>query len=344
MAHVQKRGSSWYASIRKVGQKSVGRSFPTKTLAAEWVRQTEKEMDEQKYQDVRPMTSVSLSTLIDRYNEEIGGKKGFGRSKTQVLGFLKTTLGHHKLSDLTTELLCKHVSDRIDGGTGGVTINIELTYLKGVFKVASDLWNIRCDLNSIKSAKASLGYKGISTQSTERKRRPTQPEIDRLVEHFNGRTKMTTPMADLLQFAIASAMRSGEITRITWGDLNEQDRTIIIRDRKHPTKKLGNDKVVPLLGDAYTIVQRQPRPPEGIEGSKARIFPYLSDTISCLFPRACQNLGIEDLHFHDLRHEGVSRLFEKGYDIPQVSLVSGHEDWQMLKRYVQLSAKDLHRD
>jgi site-specific recombinase XerD len=67
------------------------------------------------------------------------------------------------------------------------------------------------------------------------------------------------------------------------------------------------------------------------------------ETITTIFPRAKNALGIEDLHFHDLRHEGVSRLFEQGYQIHEVALMSGHRDWKMLARYTQLKAKDLHR-
>jgi integrase len=58
--------------------------------------------------------------------------------------------------------------------------------------------------------------------------------------------------------------------------------------------------------------------------------------ISTNFTRACQLLGIIDLHFHDLRHEGISRLFEMGKTIPQVAAVSGHRSWSSLQRYTHL--------
>ena len=67
-----------------------------------------------------------------------------------------------------------------------------------------------------------------------------------------------------------------------------------------------------------------------------QIFPYSTVAISAAFTRACKMLGIEDLHFHDLRHEGVSRLFEMGKTIPQVASVSGHRSWTSLKRYSHL--------
>ncbi|MGZ9045870.1 MAG: site-specific integrase [Telluria sp.] len=254
------------------------------------------------------------------------------------------TLGHHTLGELDSDRICEYVTDRLKTPVSGVTVSIELTYLKVVLKVAGELWGIKGDIEAVTTARKSMAYKGVSTKSVERKRRPTQSEIDKLVAYYTGRATQVVPLHDIIPFAVATAMRVGEICRITWGDLNIQDRTVIIRDRKHPRKKLGNDHTIPLLGDAMAIVLRQPLPAGGIAGAKARIFPYSEKTISSIFPRACQALGIADLHFHDFRHEGVSRLFEQKYSIEQVSLISGHEDWAMLKRYLQLEAKDLHRD
>lgn len=183
-----------------------------------------------------------------------------------------------------------------------------------------------------------MKYMGLSTKSKERERRPTDDEIARICAWFVAKgARQKVPMGDLIHFAIATAMRAGEITRLKWTDLNELHKTITIRDRKHPQEKEGNDQEVPLLGDAFAIVMRQPRTDD-------RIFPVADGTASSLFPRACNALGIVDLRFHDLRHEGISRLFEQGYRIEQVALVSGHRDWKMLFRYTQVKAKDLHRD
>ncbi len=56
---------------------------------------------------------------------------------------------------------------------------------------------------------------------------------------------------------------------------------------------------------------------------------------------ATQKAGIEGLHFHDLRHEATSRLFEKGLNSMQVAAITGHKTLQMLKRYTHLRAEDL---
>ncbi len=75
------------------------------------------------------------------------------------------------------------------------------------------------------------------------------------------------------------------------------------------------------------------------------ILPYNGDSISASWTRACKFLQIEDLHFHDLRHEGVSRLFEMDWDIPRVASASGHRNWNSLRRYTHLHGRgDPYRD
>lgn len=98
---------------------------------------------------------------------------------------------------------------------------------------------------------------------------------------------------------------------------------------KNPGQKLGNDVWCHLPDEAWAIVQSMPRLAD-------EIFPYNSSSISASFTRACKFLEIEGLRFHDLRHDGVSRLFEMDWDIPRVANVSGHRDWNSLRRYTHL--------
>ncbi len=99
---------------------------------------------------------------------------------------------------------------------------------------------------------------------------------------------------------------------------------------KNPDQKIGND-VWCEPPEALRIALAMPR-------THPSIFPYTTDAISAAFTRACAFLGIEDLHFHDLRHEGVSRLFEMGRTVPLAASVSGHRSWQSLQRYTHVRA------
>jgi integrase len=192
---------------------------------------------------------------------------------------------------------------------------------------------------SVKDAREALRMIGLIAKSRRRNRRPTPVEIERLCLYWRENRRQIVPMADLTEFAIASGMRLGEICSIRWRDLDQIGRAVLIRDRKDPRQKIGNDELVPLLDvagyDALAIIQRQPPSTDG------RIFPYRAASVSTLFARASQRLGIENLHYHDLRHDAVSRLFEAGLRIEQVSLISGHKDWKTLQRYTHLKPEDV---
>jgi integrase len=155
--------------------------------------------------------------------------------------------------------------------------------------------------------------------------------------------RLTLPMSRIIKFAIATAMRQEEICRVVWDDYLPRTKMLVIRDRKDPRNKAGNDQKIPLLAasgfDAVAMIEEQS---ELRRNTEQRIFPYNSRSVGSAFRRACVKLAIIDLHFHDLRHEGTSRLFELGLRIEQAALVSGHKDWKMLKRYTHLRPESIH--
>ncbi len=166
----------------------------------------------------------------------------------------------------------------------------------------------------------------------ERDRRPTLEELDKIMVHFGERLKRrpsSIPMQKIIGFAIFSTRRLEEISRILWKDLDMQGSRVWVRDMKNPGEKIGNDVLCDLPPEALQIINSMPKRCE-------EIFPYSGDTIGTNFTRACQLLDIVDLHLHDLRHDGISRLFEIGGNIPQVAAVSGHRSWSSLKRYTHL--------
>lgn len=165
-----------------------------------------------------------------------------------------------------------------------------------------------------------------------RPKRRSRPTLDELLEYFKDRDKrVKVKMVDITLFALFSGRRQEEIFRIRWDDLDERRQGVIVRDMKHPRGK--TDTFVFFTDEAWEIIQRQDRVAEPI-------FPYVSKTISAAFTGACCFLEIDDLRFHDLRHECVSWLFELGWDIPKVSGVSGHKSWSSLQRYTHLREHD----
>lgn len=192
---------------------------------------------------------------------------------------------------------------------------------------------------TVSEARLLLVKHGLIGRGKQRERRPTSDELDRLLAHFRKRMahhSSLIPMADIVEFAVYSAMRQGEITRILWADVDENRQTVIIRDRKSPTQKQGNDQTIPLLGPAWEILQRQPR-------LDPRCFPFDERSISAAFTRTCQQLGIDNLRFHDLRREGASRLIERGFTLAEVAAVTGHRSINILHQvYTKIKPETLH--
>ena len=337
MASIRQRTGSWVAEVRRKGHKSISKSFKTKSLALAWAREIETSIDNLAFKDTRSLTGISVEQLIDRYTKEIVPFAPMARTKESSLKYWKKLYGNLTAAELTEELLTTWAHSRAKT-VKGPTIQVDLAHLGTVLRVSNELWKLPIDPSITSKAAASLKYIGIQKRSVERDRRPTQKEIDDICLWFTTKVRQKVPMESLILFAIETAMRQGEILNLRWDDIDHEQKTILIRNRKHPTQKMGNNQLVPLLGTSYEIIKAQPRQPD-----EPLIFPVAEGTPSSLFPRACKALGIKDLRFHDLRHEGISRLFEKGYRIEQVALISGHRSWKMLSRYVQLKAKDLHK-
>lgn len=337
MAAIRKRGKRWHAEVRKAGSEPLYKSFPTKAAAERWAKRIELDIEDGRIRTGHAVTGT-VAELIERYEREVDPIKSFGRSKASSLGLLKRGLGGIKVRDLDATAVIRFAHQRRAEGAGPVTISVDLSYLGTVLRTARALWRLSLSDEPVREARDALRIIGLVGRSRSRNRRPSQAEIDALCARWRRNERQKLPMADIVEFAIASAMRLGEICRIRWADLDAAARTIMIRDRKDPRAKSGNDQEVPLLQvtgyDGLEIIVRQPR-------LGPCIFPYKAASVSTAFDRGCEAAGIVGLTFHDLRHEAVSRLFEAGLRIEQVALISGHRDWQQLRRYTQLRPRDL---
>lgn len=317
------------------------RSFPSKPVAAQWSRQRESELKrdgvgEKAAASLKAQAEVRVAVLIDRYIEEFWSIKQWAASKSYDLQFLRRIAGHWDASTLTAEPVLDHVRQRRLAGAGPATINAHLKLLRVIFKVARGAWGKPVQLHALEDAIHTARHLQLVAPGKQRERRPSDEELARLrvwLARDGSRRKL--PMCDIVDFAIASTRRQSEIFRLRWSDIQRDAMTIVVRDMKSPRGSKGNDVTVKLTREALAIIDRQNR------GSDDRIFPFEPLTAREDFARACRRLGIHDLHFHDLRHEAISRLFEAGYQIHEVTQFSGHKDWETLRRYTNLRPANL---
>ncbi|MEZ8603609.1 tyrosine-type recombinase/integrase [Vibrio splendidus] len=319
----------------KIAQR-FSKTHKKKTLATAWAKNEVRKIDEGETQD----RSVPIGQLLDMFIENKNLWDNTGRSKQTVLKMLRDCdIAKIYSDELTTKDLIEHCQDRCSTGTKPSTVYSDIYYLRSVFKRAKPVFNIAANVNTFLEATPILYEMKLIGKSEKRTRRPTTDEIDLLkeaLEEREQRRENKIPYSMLLDFSILSCMRVSEVCGIRWEDLNEELRTVLVRDRKDPRKKEGNHMVVPLLGEAFDIVMKQERKGE-------LIFPYNPRSVGRGFVEVCQKVGINNLRYHDLRREGASRLFEKGFTIEEVAQVTGHRNlntlWQV---YTQLFPHKLH--
>lgn len=245
-------------------------------------------------------------------------------------------IGKIRLRSLSALAFRDFVDRRQAQGAGGVTIAGDLSTVSAVLKWGRHARRFDLPVDLPLDARRDLPYRGLKTRSTERDREPTDVELARVYAYWDNE-RQRIPMETLCRFALATAMRQDEICRIQVEDVDHIGKTVVIRDRKDPREKAGNDQIVPLLPVAWAIVKQAIS-----DRSAGNVFPYRAASVSAAFTRACAALQIIDLHFHDLRHRATADLFRMGLDIPRVALMTGHKTWAQLKRYTNIKPADVH--
>jgi len=330
VANISKIGDRFRVQIRRKGHKHISKWFDNERAATVWARGIEAHIDAgQVPPDEVPQDTISA--LVRRYRQMRGTTRPILDTSTEhyTLKQLDRELGPLVAARITTDDLVSWAHRRRDQGAGPYTINCDLGKLGTVLRYAG-----KGLPDMVGVARPTLAYLGLIGGGGKRERRPTEDESARVLEWLAIHKGVL--YSDFALFSALTAMRRSEVARILWQDLDRDKKMVLIRDRKDPRAKVGNDQWVPLLGDAWALVLRQP-------GVDERIFPAHPQTMSKYFTECCRELGIPDLHLHDLRHEGISTMFEQGFDIPQVAVVSGHKDWRHLKRYTQIKPESLHQ-
>ncbi len=334
---------NWRAQVRRKG-KYISNTFRRRADADTWALETERTIDKGiDPKAVNPRTITTFSEIIDLHIQDMleVGKK-IRRSKSAVLESLKLTLGGYRLQEITRSMLIDYGKKRAKQGAGPATLAIDISFIGTLLTHAAAVHGIAVSPEEVRLARVALKRLDLIGDPQERDRRPTQNELDDLVKYFDEKPRQLIPVGRLIRFAVATAMRQQEICTITWDDVDIRNRMVTVRDRKDPRKKDGNNQRIPMLNltgyDAWQVLLEQRIVTRGI----GKVFPHHHKSAGTAFQRACKELKIDDLHFHDLRHEATSRLFEAGLTIERVALVTGHRDWKMLRRYTNLRPESLH--
>ena len=339
MATIRKRGNSFQVQIRRKGHKPISKSFREKKNALAWGKQTESEIERGIFQDTTEAQRTTFGELLDRYATEVLPHK---RGKASDLARIKTlkaaSLGEYNLIGLTPKVLSQYRDQRLKK-VANQTAKHELSLIGRVINHAMLDWGYNLPYgNPVQQVRMPKLPRG-------RTRRLEPGEQELLLENASERLR------PVILFALETGMRRGEIANMEWRDVDLKTRTLHI-----PETKTGIPRTIPLSTRAIQVLMSLKVAPWSKSNGLAtlchvdrlwrlplgpKVFNMKPDSITKVFDRACQQAGIIDLRFHDLRHEATSRLFEKGLSHTEVASITGHKDLKMLLRYTHLRAVDL---
>ena len=320
MATFRKRKNRWDVQIRKSGYPTICKTFSHKTDAQKWAVETERQIEVGEYAPADLANLDTLGALLAQYGAAISIKKRGHEAEVSRL----TKMQRHKvaavpLGKLKAFHIAQYRDDRLQY-VSTTTVKKELQLISHSLDVGRREWGL-----SVKNVAADVS-KPVEPKGRDRRLELGEKQI--LLEAVNQSRNIW--LATLVELAIETGMRRGELLSIEWSDVDLDRRTIHLENTKN-----GSPRTVPLSRRVLELLNAIPRDICG------RVFPINAVALRGLWRRACKRANIENLHFHDLRHEATSRFFEKGLNVMEVAAITGHKDLRMLQRYTHLRAEDL---
>ena len=327
MAYIQRRktGKGWLYTcfVRRAGHKALIKSFDTKLGAKKWARGIERKLDTGDFSDYSEASKLTLGDLLKRYRAENKHrlKKDWKNEEYKIGYILKDTISDTNCLRLSTRHLSEFRERRLMSVTGS-TFNKDLSFISSVIQSAINDWGIYFPSNPCRSMKREKESKP-RTRVLEDNEQTELLEACALVNNIY--------LKPMVQFSIETAIRQGELLKIRYGNINFRNRTLLLTDTKN-----GEDRTIPLSEKAFLILQSQPRQFDG------RVFPLTRNQVKHFWKQALKKTNTKGLRWHDLRRHACTLMFEKGLNVPEVQLISGHLDPKvLLNTYVKLDPAKL---
>jgi len=321
MASYTKRGKSWRASIARGGIR-MSATFKTKGEAVAWATREEADILAGKRGQLPDRT---FSDLLERYAETVSVKKRGGKWERSRIA----TIRRDKLAEIhCRELGARHFAEWRDEKLKRISpasVNRYMNILSHVCHVAVSEWQWLKE-NPLKTVRRPPSTK-------PRERRISQDEINRIIllsgyEYDMVPETSQARVGAVFLFAIETAMRAGEIVGMRWQDVDVVRRVVHLPDTKN-----GTSRDVPLSTEAVRILQQMGSGTDGVFGVSAT-------NLGNIFRGLTRRAAIENLHFHDTRHEAITRLARK-LNVLDLARMVGHRDLKQLMVYYNATAEEL---
>jgi len=321
MGSIRVRDGRYQANVRRKGYAPITKTFTSRLVAKRFIKSTEIAMEQGDY---APRSSMTVGELMQKYEAEyLPTLKNGGEPHKWRVRLLKRYFEDLPLADLTPAHLAKFRDER-QLKVAPLTVKRDLSVLSSAINTAVMEWDVPLDLNPV----SRIRFKNADVPR------------DRRLQHGEEQMLLSEAYPCLKRqiiVAIETAMRQGEIYSIRKSGINAQNQTLQIpetktdRPRTIPLSKRALKALTDQIGASGNVVQMVDRP----------IFEVNRWTEWNRFTRLKEQCGIEDLRYHDLRHEATSRLFERGFNVMEVASITGHENLKHLKRYTHIKPESL---
>jgi len=267
---------------------------------------------------------LTLREGLIKYQQSISIlKKGYVQESYRIKQLLRWPDAELQMREIGSPNIAKYRDERlaqVNPKTGKPispsTVRLEMSLLSSLFDIGCIEWGA-CDNNPVKNVRKPPPSPGRD--------RRISPREERLILRY-CKNHATTDLYSIFVLALETAMRQGELLKLEWEHIN-----LRVGIAHLPETKNGTKRDVPLSIKARSALLRM-----GVK-QRGRVFSYTPNGLKSAWRIMMQRLGIEDLHFHDTRHEAASRLSELGrLDIMEIAAITGHKSLAMLKRYTHL--------
>lgn len=317
MGSIRKRNHQWNAQVRIKGWQPLSKTFQTKRQAQQWIQETETAV-RSKELGIAERPNMTLSEACELYTQTISANhKGHHIEAHRLAKIASAAIGKLQLHRLERHHIQAHFEAR-SRMVSPSTLRREFLLLKRLLTVALDQWNTPIKAHPMQHLTAP-------PNADNRTRRISATEWEALLEAAHQQRNPLVPA--VIQFAYETGMRRSEILNLRLSDVDLEMQIAQLHDTKN-----GTPRSVPLTPKAKAIAERH------LQDTQDLLFDISANAIQQAWQRILRKTGIQNLRFHDLRHEAISRFFEMGMSIAEVSCISGHKDVRQLFNYTHMQA------
>ena len=322
MASIVKENGRWRAFVAKQGVRRSA-TFDSKREAQTWAAKMETLIVERQQQSGVPRKK--LRDLLLRYIDEVSvTKKTEVKERNRLLAISQMPIGDVWLQDFDSTHVTAWRDERLKTVQPS-SVNREWTMLNNACNIAVKEWHwlLKNPMADVRRPK----------DNPPRERRISQGEIDRLIfvsgwNDGHPADNMVHRVMIAFLFAIETAMRAGEIAGLKWENVDIEKRTAFL-----PMTKNGTARTVPLSKRAVELLGY-------LNHDDDLVFNMSSGSMDALFRKMKTKAAIDNLHFHDTRHEAITRLAKK-LDVLDLARMVGHKKLNQLLTYYNATAEEL---